>query len=186
MAEAAKKKASYDDLFGIPENMTGEIIDGELIATPRPSARHSNVEFVLSARLGPPYRFAEGGPGGWVILIEQEIMLTDQLLVPDLSGWKKERFPGVPVKNYISVPPHWVCEVLSPGTVGIDKVKKMPVYAQHEIPYLWFVDPLAKTLEVFGLEAGRWFMLAAFTGAVRVRAEPFREAEIELENLWLD
>ena len=40
MAELAKKKACYEDLYSIPENMTGEIIDGELIATPRPSRSH--------------------------------------------------------------------------------------------------------------------------------------------------
>ncbi|HIJ69046.1 MAG TPA: Uma2 family endonuclease, partial [Deltaproteobacteria bacterium] len=40
MAEEAKKKAAYDDLYSIPENMTGQIIDGELIVTPRPSRYH--------------------------------------------------------------------------------------------------------------------------------------------------
>ena len=40
MSEPAKKKATYDDLFGIPENMIGEIIDGELIVHPRPSRKH--------------------------------------------------------------------------------------------------------------------------------------------------
>ena len=34
MSELAKKKATYEDLYNIPENMTGEIIDGELIVTP--------------------------------------------------------------------------------------------------------------------------------------------------------
>ena len=33
MAELAKKKATYEDLYDIPENMIGEIIDGELIDT---------------------------------------------------------------------------------------------------------------------------------------------------------
>jgi hypothetical protein len=28
MGELAKKKATYEDLYGIPENMTGEIIEG--------------------------------------------------------------------------------------------------------------------------------------------------------------
>ena len=33
MTEPAKKLAVYEDLFRIPENMTGEIINGELHAT---------------------------------------------------------------------------------------------------------------------------------------------------------
>jgi hypothetical protein len=34
MAEPDKKKAGYDDLYAVPENMTGEIIGGELTVTP--------------------------------------------------------------------------------------------------------------------------------------------------------
>ncbi len=40
MSEPAKKGAIYEDLCSIPENMTGEIIDGELFVHPRPSRKH--------------------------------------------------------------------------------------------------------------------------------------------------
>jgi len=186
MSEPAANKASYNDLYNIPDNMVGEIIDGELIGTPRPSARHANIEFVLSGRLAPPYRFGEGGPGGWIFLIEPELMLGEHLLVPDLAGWKKERFPGVPEENWISVNPDWICEILSPRTIRIDKVKKMPIYAQHRVPYLWLVDPTNKTLEVFKLESGKWSVFGAFAENDKMRAEPFEEVEIDLTNLWLD
>ncbi len=42
MTEPAIKRATYDDLFAIPESMTGEIINGELHVRPRPSRRYSN------------------------------------------------------------------------------------------------------------------------------------------------
>ena len=41
MSELAEKKATYEDLYGVPEDMIGEIIDGELIVHPRPSRRHT-------------------------------------------------------------------------------------------------------------------------------------------------
>ena len=44
MSPPEEKKAVYDDLFNLPENMTGEIIDGELHAFPRPNYRHSRIE----------------------------------------------------------------------------------------------------------------------------------------------
>ncbi|MGV8074087.1 MAG: hypothetical protein AB2L11_05990 [Syntrophobacteraceae bacterium] len=34
MAELAKEPATYEDLYSIPENMIGEIIDGEFITSP--------------------------------------------------------------------------------------------------------------------------------------------------------
>lgn len=185
MPEAAIKKAIYEDLYGIPENMIGEIIDGELIATPRPSPRHAFVASLLGGRLVPHYYFGEGGgPGGWVILDETEIMLGEHLLVPDLAGWRKDRFPGMPKENWISAPPDWVCEILSPSTVRLDKKQKMPIYSKHQVQYLWLIDPGIKILDVFRLESGKWFLLASFTENDKARAEPFHEIEIDLGSLW--
>jgi Uma2 family endonuclease len=187
MAEPANKEATYSDLFDIPENMTGEIINGELIAAPRPSRRHVYASTSLGGKLTPPYQFGEAnGPGGWIIIIEPEVGLGRNILVPDLAGWKRERFPVAEDHNWISTPPDWVCEVLSPGTAKIDKTGKMSIYAQHTVPYLWFIDPLAKTLDAFRLENGKWVVVGLFVGSDTIRIAPFEEAEIDLNALWLD
>jgi len=39
-------------------------------------------------------------------------------------------------------------------------------------------------LEVFRLESGRWVLLSVNSDNDIVRAEPFHEIEIALENLW--
>jgi Uma2 family endonuclease len=187
MSQPAKKKAEYHDLYDLPENMIGEIIDGELIATPRPSVRHTHAASVLGGEIVPPYQLGRGGgPGGWVILSETEMMLGEHLLVPDFAGWRKERFPGVPKENWISIAPDWICEILSPSTMRVDKVRKMPIYARHEIPYLWLIDPAAKTLDVFRLLSGQWVLAGTYVGNDKARAEPFLEIEIELGNFWAE
>ena len=187
MAEPAKKKASYDDLYRIPDNMIGEIINGELIATPRPSVLHSFASSCLGGELIPPYHHGRGGgPGGWVILDEPEIRFGEDILVPDLAGWRKARFSSPKQTNSLLVTPDWVCEVLSPGTVRIDKMGKMPIYARHGVPYLWLVDPAAKTLNVFRLKNGEWVVAGLYVENAVVRAEPFQEIEIDLNILWLD
>jgi len=188
MGEAAKKRAVYDDLYTIPENMIGEIIDGELFVSPRPSPRHSKVSSVLSMGIGPPFQFAHGGPGGWIILYEVEIKLAEEChpIVPDLSGWRIERFPETIDTNWISVPPDWVCEILSPRTVRLDRVTKMPKYLNFGVQYVWLIDPSNKTMEVYRSEAGRWVVLGVYAEKDRVRAEPFQEIEIDLEGLWID
>lgn len=113
-------------------------------------------------------------------------MLGEHLLVPDFAGWRKQRFPGVPLENWISIPPDWVCGILSPGTVRVGRVRKMPVYARFEIPHLWLVDPTAQSLEAYRLEAGKWLLLGAFAQNDKVRAEPFEEIEMDLGNFWLE
>lgn len=183
----ARKRAVYEDLFHIPENRRGEIIDGELIVTPRPSRRHSLASSRLGGAIIPVYDFGDGwGPGGWVILDEPEISLGEDILVPDLGGWRKERFPGEEPHNWISVSPDWVCEILSPGTARVDRAEKMPLYARNGVAHAWLVDPILKTLEVFRFEPGQWVVLGVYSGAARVRAEPFPELELDLGCLWLD
>ncbi|AEI62114.1 hypothetical protein LILAB_00910 [Corallococcus macrosporus] len=41
MGNETKRPATYEDLMALPENMVGQIIDGELIALPRPASPHA-------------------------------------------------------------------------------------------------------------------------------------------------
>ena len=186
MSEAAKKRAAYEDLYGLPENVVGEIIDGELVTAPRPSRAHAVAASRIGGEIIPPYDFGRGGgPGGWVILVEPEIALGENIVVPDLAGWKKERFPVQEPHNWISVVPDWVCEVLSPATAVRDRAVKMPLYGRYGVEHLWLLDPDLHTLEVFVLENGRWVLVGVFAQSAKVRAEPFMELELDLSALWL-
>ncbi|MFO0592546.1 MAG: Uma2 family endonuclease [Polyangiaceae bacterium] len=77
---------------------------------------------------------ATSSQGGWVIAIEPEIHLGTgpDKLVPDLAGWRAERFPELLADQdlvHIDVAPDWVCEVLSPSTENRDRRNKMRIYA---------------------------------------------------------
>ena len=115
---------------------------------------------------------------GWIILDEPEIKLGEDILVPDLAAWKRERFPVSEETNWISMAPDWVCEVLSPTTLRVDKIKKMPLYAQHGVTHFWLVDPLGQTLDVFRLESGRWALLASFAERPRYGRNLFRRQKL--------
>lgn len=185
MDDPVKKEATYPDLFDIPENRIGEIINGELHTMPRPSPRHAMAVSSLGGEIVNPYAKGRGGPGGWIILFEPELLIGKDILVPDLAGWKNERLPNLPETNWIEIPPDWICEVLSPSTVQVDKTKKMPVYAKHQVGYAWLIDPIAKTLDVFKrLVSGGWELMGSFADDDRVVAEPFLEIEIDLGGLW--
>jgi Uma2 family endonuclease len=170
----------------VPDIMVAEIVDDELHASPRPALRHANVTSSLGVLIGGPFHHRRGGPGGWWILDEPELHFGRNVLVPDLAGWRRTRLPSVPDAAYCSVYPDWVCEVLSPSTAGLDRAKKLTVYAREQVGHAWLVDPAARTLEVLRLEAGRWTILATHAGSDVVRAEPFTEVDLELASLWAD
>ena len=188
MAELAKRIATYEDLNSIPENTIGEIINGELIVSPRPSRKHTYAALALGTDLAAPYQFGRGGgPGGWIIIVEPEIGLGEHIMVPDLAGWRKERFPVEEDHNWISAVPDWICEILSPQTASLDKAEKMPLYARYGVAYAWIIDPIMmKTLDVYRLESGGWWrLLESYGGNDKMRAEPFQDVEINLGDLWI-
>src|SRR5258706_15825319 len=138
MKALRRKRATYDDLVKVPENMVAELIDGDLYAWPRPAGPHARFSSALGMDIGPPYDRGKGGPGGWWILYEPELHLGPNIVVPDLAGWRRERMPQLPpaADPFFSLAPDWVCEVLSPSTVSIDRVKKKHVYTRENVQHL--------------------------------------------------
>jgi Uma2 family endonuclease len=184
-ADTRRVPATYDDLRRVPDNMVAEILGGELFTSPRPALPHTHAASVLGAELSGPFHRGRGGPGGWWVLDEPELHLGDDVLVPDLAAWRRERLPVIPADPYLAIAPDWICEVLSPATETIDRVRKLAIYAREAVPHAWLVNPLLRTLEVLRLDSGRWTLLATHEGAANVDAEPFDAIELELDALWI-
>ena len=159
------------------------MFDGYLYASPRPAVPHARAATKLAARLDGS--FDHDGPGGWILLIEPELHFGNDVLVPDLAGWRRERLPTLPNEAYLTLAPDWVCEVLSPSTEAIDRGQKLRIYARQGVAHAWLVDPLLQTLEVVALESRRLEPLVHYRGNAGVRAQPFDAVELELRALLI-
>jgi Uma2 family endonuclease len=164
--------------------MVGELIHGVLYAHPRPALPHAAAATALGEELGPPFKRGKGGPGGWVILDEPELHLHEEVLVPDLGGWRRERMPEMPRAAYATLASDWVCEVLSPSTTKVDRGAKLPVYARERVGHVWLVDPIEQYLEVLRLDGDSYRIIATHIEDAKVRAEPFDAIELDLAILW--
>jgi Uma2 family endonuclease len=184
MSLPAGRRATYQDVLDAPSGKVAELIDGVLYTQPRPSTTHAQAATVLGEELGPPFKRGRGGPGGWIILYEPEVHLGDDVLVPDLGGWRRETLPELPDAPYLAVAPDWVAEVLSPSTRRHDRARKLPVYAMHRVHHVWLIDPSAQTLEVSSLDGETYRLLATHAGDASVHAEPFDALALELGALW--
>lgn len=179
----------YEQLLNLPEGVNGELIAGEVHASPRPRPAHALVETGLGYELTGPFGRGKGGPGGWWIVGEPELHLgrpfaRDLILIPDLAGWRKARMPLLPDAAAFTLVPDWVCEILSPSTARLDRVVKMPAYASVGVKHLWMVDVDARTLETYGLEDGRWVNLGNYSDDDAVEAPPFDAVALPLGQLW--
>jgi Uma2 family endonuclease len=183
---AALNPSLYQQLAALPEHVTGEILNGELYAMPRPTGRHGLVERGLIFNLSGPFDFGRGGPGGWWIIQEPEVHFIHdvEVAVPDLAGWRRERMPSIPEDHRFEAVPDWLCEILSPSTAKKDRAVKLPLYARYGVAHVWIVDPAAQTLEAFELFEGRWTLIATLKEDDPVAVPPFAAVGFSLADLW--
>ena len=114
-AVIAERKTPYQSLLELPENIVGEIMNGQLYLQPRPAKPHALACASLEIEIGSAYQKGRGGPGGWWIIVEPEIHFVrdTEVLVPDLAGWRRERLPHMTGDHRFEVVPDWVCEIPS-------------------------------------------------------------------------
>src|SRR5262245_28488537 len=183
MEPSKKRRATYQDVLDAPEHVVAEIIGGELRLSPRPGGPATLVASRLFRQLGP-FDGGPGGPGGWLILFEPELHLADEIAVPDVAAWRRERMSVVPEGAFFTVPPDWICEVLSPSTAKMDRLEKLPLYASFGVQYAWLIHPLRRTIEAFRLDNGAWVASGVYRSPDRARIEPFGAIELDLARLW--
>jgi Uma2 family endonuclease len=187
---ASKKPATYEDLMQVPEHQVAEIVNGELVVSPRPASRHANASSRLGVALGPFDRDPGGDePGGWLFLDEPELHLGAggrQVVVPDLAGWRRERLPELPDAPWIDIVPDWLCEVASPSTARHDSIVKSAIYLDAGVRWLWLVTPLTETIEVFekSPDQARWTLVTTAVGPEPRRLAPFEALTLDVARLW--
>jgi len=187
MAHLAKhRSASHQDVLDAPEHKIAEVIDGVLYLSSRPRLRHASATTNLNDELVPPFKHGRGGPGGWIFLPEPELHFGEQIVVPDLAGWRRERMPPIQDEAYCTIAPDWLCETLSPSTEKLDRTKKLGVYATAGVKHVWLLHPEFRTLEVLRLHEGRWLAIGIYADDEVIRAEPFEAIELSLTTLWAD
>ena len=184
MSSVAKKNATYADLEAVPDHLMAEIIFGSLITHPRPMKGHIRASSRLGMVLGAPFDLGQGGPGGWVFLDDPQLHFGEHIVVPDLAGWRQERYSETPEVVGIDVSPDWVCEVLSESTEQYDRSEKRLIYARAGVGYLWLIDPRIRMLEAFTLIKGQWQLVATVTGSDDVALPPFETFRFSLAALW--
>ena len=173
---------TYRDYAALPDDgRRYELHDGALSVTPAPGTRHQRAIGSLYVLLRA---HVEAHRLGEVFVSPIDCILSDTTVVePDLVYLDRPRARLVS-ERAIEGPPTLVVEVLSPSTTTIDRGPKQELYAHHGIPHYWIVDPVAGTIEAYGLAEGGYALLAPTSGTEPSALPPFPDLLFTPASLW--
>ena len=175
---------AYDDLVQLARDLTkgriGHVIDGKLHVAMPCGVEHAHTMAELSATLLAGSPLGDCAPADWTFLTEVELWFrSDTLIVADIAGWRAPHDRIVALPNPIVVVPQWICEVLDPGNRH-----KRQAYALAGVESLWILDPVARVLEAYENQRGRWVLESAVSED-EAAPLPFPELRFDVGDLWL-
>ena len=170
--KAVHPRMSYADLERMPEDgRRYELYDGEVFVVPAPLPRHQITQQNIVLLLASYARET----GGFAIQSPIDIVFSDyDVLQPDVVFFTAARGHLVDLDRVIRDAPDLCVEVLSPSTASTDRGKKTQMFARYGVPEYWIVDPVAATIEIYELDAGRFELRRTISGddAVTSRTLP--------------
>lgn len=174
------------DWLAQPDGKRFELIDGELVEKAAPTIEHGIAQSLTTWALAGPFHRrvgGTGGPGGWWIATEVDVVLDGRGYRPDISGWRRVRVPEMPKERPVAVRPDWICQIVSDSNRATDTVTKLRRYHQAAVPHYWIIDQVERTLTVHRHNADGYLVVLRAEEHEDVRAEPFDAIELQVRVL---
>jgi len=176
---APRRRYSWDDYRSWDDDARWELIDGEAYAmTPAPSVRHQWVVRALGAVL---YQYFKRRPCD-VFLAPTDVKLADDTVVqPDLfvvcdrSKLKDTHVDGAPTL---------VVEILSPGSIIHDRLRKKTLYARIGVKECWIITPYPSLVEVHVLDGETYRDVGAYAPGDTLASPAFPELGVVMDEVF--
>ena len=175
-------RLTYEDYAALPDDgRRYELHEGELSVTPAPGLNHQgtlrNLLVILHGHVS-----ARGL--GDVFPAPVDCILENVTIVqPDIVFVETAR-RSVMSERGIEGAPTLVLEIISPSSTGIDRRRKLQLYARYAVPYYWIVDPPARTIEAYQLTQGQYRDAGALSGTTTVSLPPFPDLILDPRAIW--
>jgi Uma2 family endonuclease len=163
-----------------PPGIRLELVNGEVAVAPSATPEHSNSDnefrFLLKNHVD------EHDLG--MILSDLDTPL-DMFNVrrPDILYFSKPRLHLV-TRKVLKGPPDLCIEIVSPSSATIDRVDKFNQYREARVAYYWILDPIARSLEGFRLQRGKYVLVGEGRNDNVISLPPFPKLQIPLSKLW--
>lgn len=186
MSNAAHARIlSVEEWAALPEDDSGELVDGILVEEEMPSVVHEVIVVWLVRVLGA-WASAHGarllGSGAKLAVDTRRGRLADASIY--LQDARRPALHGV-----VTVPPSIVIEVVSPSPSDArrDRIEKVAEYARFGVRWYWIVDPQLRSFEILELDAsGRYGHAIGVTDGTIASIPGCPELAIDVSELWRD
>ncbi len=186
-AEQQKRENFYNQIAAYGK---AEFINGEIIVHSPVKKEHNDASGRIFKLIGTYVDLKRLGYVGYEKIM---VRLTRNDYEPDICYFGTEKSDLFTEGQSLFPAPDLVVEVLSPRTAANDRGVKFEDYRDHLVQEYWLVDPVARWVEQYRLDASQQYDLALKAGAGPIqctaisgfstRIEAFFEAEANLQEL---
>lgn len=175
-------RLTYEDYAALPDDgRRYELHEGELSVTPSPGTNHQDT-------LGNLFVIIRGHVSarglGRVFFAPMDCILEDITVVqPDLVFVETAQLSVISARG-IEGAPTLAVEIVSPSSAGIDRRRKLQLYARYAVPYYWIVDPPARTIEAHQLTNGAYRKAGTLSGTSGLSLPPFPDLMLDPREVW--
>lgn len=181
---ANARRMSVAEWADLPEDESGELVDGCLVEEEMPDLVHEIVVSWLVRTLGSWL----GTRGGFVFASEARFQVGARRgRKPDVSMY----LPGgaaLPARGVVRTPPDVVVEVLSPTVRDArrDRVEKVGDYAAFGVRWYWLVDPERRVIEILELGSDGRYVRAVAAADGMLAIPGCQDLALDVAALWAE
>lgn len=173
---------TLEEWADMDEDEPGELVDGQLVEEEVPHLNHEDIVAWLVVLFG-----------GWLLPRGGFVFASDAKFAvsprrgrkPDVSVY----LPGGPVlprSGAVHLPPDIMVEVISrkPRDARRDRIEKPVDYAGFGVRYYWLVQPAARTVEIYELQAAGGYLRIVGASAGTIDVPGCTDLRLNLDALW--
>ena len=173
----------YADYRRLPDDgKRYEIIEGVLYVANAPSIEHQFTVLKISFHF-ELYNVEHNA--GLVLIAPCEVHLseTTKPVQPDVLFIRAQHQPP-PGTQFFEGAPDLMVEVISPGSIRLDRHIKFDIYERTGVAEYWLADPKARLVEVYTLSNGEYALLGQYTNDEMIESQVLAGLQIKTSTLF--
>ena len=140
-----RRRAPVEEFWSLPESvLPTEYIDGEIIMAPTPTFLHQRAVLNIASAFREFVR--RHGLGEICVSPLDVVLPSGDVVQPDVFFLNSRQVERAGTANRVKDVPPFLVEILSPGSIKHDTIRKRELYERNGVREYWIVDVEKRTI----------------------------------------